>query len=261
MRALRLFALYLRVGTLNELQYRANFVAQLIQSLIALGTGLAVLALVFSQTSSLRGWTQPELIVVMGVHVLMGGLIGTWIQPNMQRLMGDVREGTLDFVLIRPEDSQVLVSVRQVRIWQLTDVVIGLVVLGVGLTQLGGRTGPLEAGAFLLALLLGASMIYCFWLILTIGAFWIVRMDELHELFEGVYQSGRWPVGVYPSWLRIGLTFLVPITFAVTVPAEALAGRLTPLTLAGAAAFAVALLVFTRWFWRFGLRHYSGASA
>jgi ABC-2 type transport system permease protein len=260
-RALRLAGLYFRIGALNELQYRANFAAQLVQSVIALGTGLAVLALVFGQTPDLGGWTHPELIIVMGVHILMGGLIGMWIQPNMQRLMGDVREGTLDFVLTKPEDSQVLVSVRQIRIWQATDVVIGLVVLGAGLAQLGGRTGVLEAAAFLGALLLGASMIYCFWLILTIGAFWIIRMDELHELFEGVYQSGRWPVGVYPSWLRIGLTFLVPIAFAVTVPAEALAGRLTPLALGGAALFALLLLAFTRWFWRFGLRHYSGASA
>ncbi len=261
MRALRLFAVYFKVGALNELQYRANFAAQLVQSLIALGAGLAVLALVFSQTTTLRGWTHPELIIVMGVHVLMGGLIGMWIQPNMQRLMGDVREGTLDFVLTKPEDAQVLVSVRQVRIWQATDVVLGTGVLAVGLAQLGGRTGPVEAVAFLAALLLGASMIYCFWLILTIGAFWIVRMDELHELFEGLYQSGRWPVGIYPGWLRIGLTFLVPIAFAVTVPAEALSGRLTLGTMAVAVAFAVGLFAFTRWFWRFGLRHYSGASA
>jgi ABC-2 type transport system permease protein len=260
-RALQLFGLYFRIGALNELQYRANFAAQLVQSAIALGTGLAVLALVFGQTSTLAGWSQPELLIVMGVHLVMGGVIGTLIQPNMQRLMGDVRQGTLDFVLTKPEDAQVLVSVRQVRIWQLTDVVLGLLVLGAGLAQLGGTAGPLEAAAFVVALLLGAAMIYCFWMILTIGAFWIVRMDELHELFEGLYQSGRWPVGIYPGWLRIGLTFLVPIAFAVTVPAEALAGRLTPATLGFAAVFALLLLAVTRWFWRFGLRHYSGASA
>jgi ABC-2 type transport system permease protein len=179
----------------------------------------------------------------------------------MQRLMGDVRDGTLDFVLTKPQDSQVLVSVRQPRIWQATDVVVGVIVLGFGLSQLGGRPGLAETAAFLAALFLGASMIYCFWLIITIGAFWIVRMDEVHELFEGLYQSGRWPVSVYPGWLRIMLTFLVPIGFAVTVPAEALASRLTPETLLFAAAFALVLLAFTRWFWRFGLRRYSGASA
>jgi ABC-2 type transport system permease protein len=259
--AVRLFALHLRVGALNELQYRANFVAQLIQSSIAVGTGLAVLALVFAQTPSLAGWSQPELLTVMGVHTLMAGVIGAFIQPNMARLMTDVRDGTLDFVLTKPQDGQILVSVREVRIWEVTNVLVGLVVIAVALVQLGGRTGLLEGAAFVIALVLGASMIYCFWLILTIGAFWIVRMDELHELFEGLYQSGRWPVGIYPGWLRISLTFLVPIAFAVTVPAEALAGRLTPATLGLAFGFALVLLLVTRRLWRFGVRHYSGASA
>ena len=104
-------------------------------------------------------------------------------------------------------------------------------------------------------------MIYCFWLILTTAAFWIVRMDEIHELWDGIYQSGRWPVAIYPGWLRISLTYLVPIAFAVTVPAEVLTGRLTVETLAIATGFAVALVLISRWWWRFGLKHYAGASA
>ena len=260
-RAMRLFGLYFKVGAMNELQYRANFAAELLQSGIALATGLAVLALVFAQTPSLGGWSQPELLAVMGVHTLMGGIVWTFIDPNMQRLIADVREGTLDFVLTKPADSQLLVTIREVRIWHGVDVVIGLVVLGVAVVQIGGQIGPLDVAAFVVALLLGASMIYCFWMILTTGAFWIVRMDDIHELFEGVYEAGRWPVTIYPGWLRIGLTFLVPIAFAVTVPAEALTSRLTPATLGLAAAFALGLLAFTRWFWRFGLKNYSGASA
>ena len=197
----------------------------------------------------------------MGVHILMGGLIGTAIQPNMERLMADVREGTLDYILTKPEDAQVLVSVREFRIWQSVDIVIGAVVLGIAIAQLGMGVGVAAALAFAAALVLGAVMIYCFWLILTTSAFFIVRMDELHELWEGIYQSGRWPVGLYPGWLRISLTFLVPIAFAVTLPAEALTARLTPETLALAAAFALVLLVIARWWWRFGLKHYSGASS
>jgi ABC-2 type transport system permease protein len=261
LRPLRLFGLFFRIGALNELQYRANFAVQIFQSIIALGTGLAVLGLVFSQTTSLNDWTQPELLTVMGVHILMGGVIQTVIQPNMERLMTDVREGTLDFILTKPEDAQVLVSIRDVKIWQAVDIVVGFVVLGVGVSQVEATVGPTQALAFAVALLLGGLMIYCFWLIITTGAFWIVRMDEVHELFDGLYQSGRWPVTIYPGWLRISLTFLVPIAFAVTVPAEAITSRLTPETLALAAGFAVALLIFTRWWWRFGLRRYSGASA
>ena len=76
-----------------------------------------------------------------------------------------------------------------------------------------------------------------------------------------MYQAGRWPVGIYPRWLRIGLTAVVPVALAVTVPAEALAGRLTLANLALACGVAVVLLGVSRWFWLRGLRRYSGASA
>jgi ABC-2 type transport system permease protein len=259
-RAIRLLWVFFRVGALNELQYRANFALQLLQSTIALGTGLAVLALVFSHTSALNGWTPAELLAVMGVHTLMGGIIGTSIQPNMERLREDIRQGTFDFVLTKPDDVQVLSSVREVRIWRGVDIVVGLVILAIAMDEIQTGVGLFQALAFALALVLGALMIYCFWLILTTVAFWIVRIDEIHELFEGVYQSGRWPVTIYPGWLRISLTFLVPIAFAVTVPAQALTSRLTPETLALAAGFALFLMLVTRWFFRFGLRSYSGAS-
>ncbi|MDP8905132.1 MAG: ABC-2 family transporter protein [Chloroflexota bacterium] len=261
MRTARLIGIFLRVNALNELQYRANFFVQLFQSLIALVTGLAVIGLVFSHTQTLRGWTHAELLAVMGVHVMMGGLIGALIQPNMVRLMEEIRDGRLDFALTKPADAQVLVSVRDLRVWRAMDVVVGAILLGIALSLLDAGPSPLGALAFAVALLLGGLMIYCFWVIVTVAAFWVVRMSEVHELFEGLYQAGRWPVTVYPGWLRIGLTFLVPIAFAVTVPAEALTARLTLETLALAAGFAVVLLLFTRWWWRFGLRHYSGASA
>ena len=261
MRALALARAFLRVMALNELQYRATFVVAVIQSVVSLATGLAVLALVFSQTDTLNGWTAPELLALMGVHVLLGGVIASTIQPNMERLMQDVRRGTLDFVLTKPDDAQLLVSIREFRPWQTVDVVIGVLLVVLGVAQLGRGIGPLEAVAFGVALVLGAILIYCFWLVITTCAFWAVRMDEVHELFEGLYQSGRWPVSIYPSWLRIGLTFVVPIAFAVTIPAEALTARLEPTSLLLAAVVTLVAFGATRAFWRFGLRAYSGASA
>src|SRR3954453_13471477 len=136
MRPLRLAWLFFRIGALNDLQYRANFWLQLLQSAIQLGTGLAVLGLIFSQTPALNGWSQPALLAVMGVHILMGGVIGSLIQPSMERLRQDIREGTFDFVLTKPEDIQILSSVREIRIWQAVDVLVGFVVLGIAIAQL-----------------------------------------------------------------------------------------------------------------------------
>jgi ABC-2 type transport system permease protein len=261
MRIIRVGLTYLKVGILNELQYRINFFLQVLQSFIALGTGLIGLWLVFDHTNELNGWTRPELLAVMGVHILMGGVIQAAIQPNMQLLMEDIRQGTLDFALTKPVDAQAIVSVRQFRLWSMTDVLMGLIILGAAIYEIQREIGIAQALSFVAALIMGALMIYCFWLMVTSSAFWIIRVEQIVELFQGLYAAGRWPVGIYPPWLRAGLTFLVPVAFAVTVPAEALVGRLTNTTLLGAALLTAALLVAARIVWRLGLRSYSGASA
>lgn len=261
MKILTLAWSYLRIGIANELQYRVNFFVQLLQSLISLGSGLVGLALVFGHTTTLGGWSQPELLAVMGVYIMMGGVIQSAIQPNMQRLMDEIQTGTLDFALTKPVDGQALVSLREFRFWQLVDVAVGLVVLAIAVGQIQGRMGVWQALAFIAALILGGLMIYSFWLILTSTAFWVIRIGEMVNLFEGVYAAGRWPVGIYPTWLRLGLTFLVPVAFAVTVPAEALTGRLEPTSLLGAAALTALFMALARLVWRLGIRSYSGASA
>ncbi|HZU86354.1 MAG TPA: ABC-2 family transporter protein [Anaerolineaceae bacterium] len=257
----RIFRVYFRLNALNELQYRANFFMQLFNSLLDLGFGLAGLALVFSYTDTLSGWTPAQLLVVMGVFTLITGLTNVFIQPNMARLIDGVGEGTLDFTLVKPEDSQLLVSVTEFQIWKLIDLVLGLIVLGVALTQLGSTLGIGQALLFVLVLLCGGAIVYCFWLMLATSAFWLIRVYEVLGLFESITQAGKWPTGIYPIWMRTLLTFLVPVAFAITVPAEALTGRLTWETLALTLGLTIAVALISRVFWKFGVRHYSGASA
>ncbi|MFP5308113.1 MAG: ABC transporter permease [Actinomycetes bacterium] len=252
---------YLRVGALNELQYRVNFWLQLLQSTVALGTAIAVIALVFRYTEDLGGWSSSELLVVLGVHVLLGGVIQAVVQPNMQLLMDDIREGKLDHLLLKPVDAQLLVSVRQVALWKLVDVLVGLGVVAVGLARLGRVPTAGAVVGFVLTLLLGAVLVYCFWLAITTAAFWVVRMEHVAELFNGLYQAGRWPVTLFPGWLRVGFTVLVPLAFAVTVPAEVVTARAGWEAVATAGAFTAVVVLATRWFWRRGLASYSGASA
>jgi ABC-2 type transport system permease protein len=257
----RLLWLYVRLGTLNELEYRANFFMQLAQVAISLLTALAGLSVVYAHTDTLAGWRSDELLALLGVYFLVGGLISFVIQPSMQRLMEDVRLGTLDFTLTKPEDSQLLVSARQVEVWKLLDIVLGIGVLATALVRLGANVGVTQALAFGVALLAGGVIVYSFWLILATMTFWFVKVDNILVIFESMYQAGRWPIGIYPRWLRAALTLLVPVAFAVTVPAEALVGRLAAPTLLGALGLATLLLLVSRWFWSVGVRRYSGASA
>jgi ABC-2 type transport system permease protein len=261
MNYLRLFRVFFRVSVLSELAYRANFFIQLFQSFVELITALLGLAVVFSYTNTLGGWSPDEVLALVGVYFLVGGIINLVIQPSMGKLIESVRDGTLDFTLTKPEDAQLLVSVHRIEIWKLIDIVLGFGVLATALVRLGEHVGVWEAVSFVVMLTTGAVIIYSFWLILATLSFWFVRVENILEIFQSVYEAGRWPISLYPGWMRFALTFVIPIAFVTTVPAEALTGRLTGITLLGAIVLAAVLFGVSRVVWRFGLRQYSGTSA
>ena len=261
MNYLRLFGAFFRVSVLGELAYRVNFFWQLFQSLLSLAMSLGGLAVIFSYTSNLGGWQPDEVLALVGVYFLIGGIIGLMIQPGMEQLIESVRDGMLDFTLTKPEDAQVIVSIQRIEIWRFIDIVLGLAVLVTALTRLDEKVGGWQAAAFVLMLLGGAVIIYSFFLILATLSFWFVRVENILVIFQSMYEAGRWPISLYPGWLRYGLTFIVPVAFATTVPTEALTGRLNWETLLGTVILAIFMFTVSRLFWRVGLRRYSGASA
>jgi ABC-2 type transport system permease protein len=261
MKYLRLFGAFFRVSVAGELAYRVNFFWQLLQSILSLAVSLVGLGVIFSYTDTLGGWRPDEILALVGVYFLVGGVIGLVIQPGMEQFIESVRDGTLDFTLTKPADAQLIVSIKRVEIWRLIDIGLGLAVLITALVRLGEKVGGGQAGMFILMLIAGAAIIYSFFLILATLSFWFVRVENILVIFQSMYEAGRWPVSLYPGWLRYGLTFIIPVAFATTVPAEALTGHLNWETLLGAVVLAVVLLTVSRIFWRVGLRHYSGTSA
>ena len=257
----RLLTAFFTVSVVGEFAYRVNFFIQLFQTFLSLVVSLGGIAVIFSYTDTLGGWGLHEILALVGVYFLVGGIIGLLIQPGMEQMIMSVRDGTLDFTLTKPEDTQLMISIGRIDIWRLIDILLGLGIMTWALIGMGGKVGLLEAGMFLLMLAIGGIIIYCFFLILATLSFWFVRIENILVIFQSMYEAGRWPISLYPGWLRYGLTFVVPIAFATTVPAEALTHRLTIETLLAAIGIALLLLVASRIVWRIGLRHYSGASA
>ena len=258
---LKLLWLFFRLGFMNELAYRANFYMQFVQSLLNVGVALASLAVIFEHTNNLNGWKPAQLVTLLGVYFLMSGVIGTLIQPNMQRLMEGVQSGTLDFTLTKPGDAQLLISIGEIRVWRLIDIFQGLVILVLAIWHLGGEASLWQVASFILTLVSGIGIVYSFWFMLATLSFWLVRVENILVIFQSLYEAGRWPIGIYPRWLRSTLTFVVPIAFAITVPAQALIGTLSIETLVGSVILSFLMLLCTRFFWLCGVRNYSGASA
>ena len=80
--------------------------------------------------------------------------------------------------------------------------------------------------------------VYSIWLMLTTLAFWFVRVENFGEVFYAFYETGRFPVTIYNRWLRLVLTYVVPIAFLTTFPAATLLGKLSPYFVLGSVVIA-----------------------
>ncbi len=255
----RLIGIFIGAGLSAQLEYRANFVVNLVETVLrALGTLLGV-SILFGDTNSVGGWSFLEAAVVLGVFTLFDGLMSMLLTPNLNRIAEGVRTGTMDFTLLKPIDAQFLVSFRNVNILRLPDVLLGAGIMVWALAQLG--SSPLGIGLGLALLLTAYAIVYSIWFMLSTSAFWFVRVENITELFWGFYRAGQFPVTAFPGWVRVFFTFVIPIAFITTVPAEAFTGKLETVNLAIALLIAVVLLVVSRWFWRFALRSYTSASS
>lgn len=215
----------------------------------------------FGTTTELNGWDRPQLLAAVGVFTIVGGVMRSMVIPAVERLMEDVHEGTFDFVLTRPADAQLLAGVRRFNVWQLVDVVVGLVIVAVAVPDLPAQPSAGDVAAFVDLLGVAAVIVYCFLLTISSAVFWVVRMPYMGNLFYYITRSAQYPITIYPAWLRVGLTVVVPFGIAVTAPSEAVVSRLTWTTVLAAVGVAIGLSVVSRWVWTRAVRHYAGASA
>lgn len=260
--ALRVVRAHVRVGVLNIVQYRVDFVVAAVNAAVTVAAQLTGLAVIFANTTTLNGWEPNEMLLLIGVHTLIGGLIGMFVQPSMEAMMEGIRLGTFDFVLTKPVDAQVLASAQTVSPQAAVNVLVGVGVIGTGVVRSGQGVDPWALALFVPTLIAGLVIVYAFMLLLSTLAFWFIKLDNLLAIFQALFgHAGRWPVTIFPAWMRFGLTFVVPLAFAVTVPAQTLTGRASPGGALAAIGVAALFLVASRAFWRVALRRYTGASA
>lgn len=250
-----------RIGLLTDLQYRANFVNQLIVSLLSVGLSLGSIFLVFRHTSALGAWTQPDLLLLIGVHMTVRGFIGLFVRPSLHAFVEGVRTGDVDFVLLKPVDSQLYVCLQRFRVWSLFDVLLGVGLILWSAVGLKVAASPGAVLLFLAALGAGCAVVVAFWFVLSVASFWFVRVDNIFVFFDALFDTARWPVTIYPAFLRIALTFVIPVAWAVTVPAALLSGHMTAGALSLAGLVPAGFCLAARLCWQWGLRRYSGASA
>ena len=244
-----------------EAEYRWNFLLVLFEITLVVGTSVAAVLVMFTHTTTLNGWTLPQMLVLLGVYYLVQGSSNMVFEPSFERLMEHVRVGTLDFHLLKPVNTQFLVSVRHMQMARIPDFFLGFLILGIGIAQMGATVSLGSAVLFAFALLCGLALVYSLLLVLVTLSFWFVRVDNLLTIFWSFLDAGRFPVDVYPAWLRVTLSTVVPIGIAVTAPSQAISAKIGPVEVALLAGGTIVAFGLASAFWRIGLRNYTGASA
>lgn len=260
-RYLRLIRIFTGATISAQLEYRANFVGAVLASLGEVGVALLGLSVLFMQpgTQTVGGWSFREALLVTGFFMLTEGFISVFVQPNMSRIAEAVRTGNMDFTLLKPIDAQFNVSTRYLNVLRFPDLLIGLGIVAYAASGLLiSPTGTLLAALLYVSALV---IVYCIWLALSTTAFWFVKTQNASELFNGLFGAGRFPVTAFPVPVRFFLTFIVPIAFITTVPAQAMTGQLTPMLALASPLVALALFIATRLFWLRAVGSYTSASS
>lgn len=260
-RYLALLSLFARNSFQVALEYRADFVVSLFQSSFWLVWGVIGTLIFFRFTGTLGGWSLYQVLLVVGLFRIFEGLIDGVMRPNITRIVEYIQKGTLDFILLKPVDSQFMASLRQINMMTVPDFLVGSGLILYGLGMQGHWPTLFEALTFVLLLGCGCVIAYSLWMLLVTTAFWLVRVENIAELLTAIYETGRFPVSAFSTGIRIALTFVVPIAFMTTFPAAALLGIVEPLYLGLAPVMAAVLFLATRTFWRFALRSYTSASS
>ena len=261
MHILKVLSAFFKINVQMSLAYRADTIINILLNIMWLGWELLSLSIIFNNTTTIGGWGLPELIALLGVFRLVNTMMVALIWPNTEKFNQSIRDGSMDYTILQPINSMFLVTFSRITIWRIWDLVLAIVLIVVGINMSGDLITPLHILTFILLASSGVVVIYSLWIVLIALTFWFTKFDNNVTIMQALMDSGRYPVSVYPVWMRIIVTYIIPIAVATTIPLQALRGDLNGNQIVIFFMVAVVSLIVASRVWKSGLKRYSGASS
>ncbi len=261
MHALKLISTFFKINVQMAMAYRADTLVNILLNLMWLGWELLTLNIIFSNTETLGGWGFGELIALLGVFRLVNTMMIALIWPNTEKFNQSIRDGSMDYTILQPVSSMFLVTFSRINVWRIWDILLAIILIVVGVRMAGDVATPFSILGFVLLTISGTTVIYSLWIVLIALTFYFTKFDNNVTILQALLDSGRYPVSVYPVWLRIIVTFLIPIAVATTIPLQALRQELNASEILMFIGIGIASFIVASQVWKRGLKQYSGASS
>jgi ABC-2 type transport system permease protein len=272
---LAVFLMFARNSLVREMTFRANFLIELVSSFSWSLMNLAFYTLIFdlmgrSQRTDIAGWTKYEFFVFIATTIFVNSLVEAFFMDNAEELSELTRTGGLDFALLKPIDTQFLVSLRKVSWSGITKLILVGGLLAYSLPKIEGlRVTPVHVVLYVAYVLMGVAILYSVMIALAATSIWLGRNQSLYDFWFYITNFSRYPMEIYDgpfgTPLRHVFTFVVPILVVINVPAEILAKPFEARERWWLAAFAIvaaaASLAGSRWVFQRALLSYRSASS
>ena len=277
---LSVFLTFAKNSLVRNMMFRTNFLIECVSSVTWTLMNLGFYLLIFDHTKSIgagTGWGKWEFFAFLATTMLINGLVQAFFMPNCEDISDLIRTGGLDFALLKPIDTQFLISLEKVDWSSFANFAAGGVLLVVSLVKLTTRAEdplilrPEMVLFYVFYVLCGVAILYSLMIGLSATTIWLGQNQSLYDFWFYITNFSRYPMEIYDGKfgrpLRLFCTYLIPVLIVVNVPAQIIARPIAPdhttvWPLAGFALIATAAsLIVSRWVFRAALRSYRSASS
>ncbi len=272
MQYLRVFTTFCRNSLIREMMFQANFLIQLVTRAFWFFAQLALFEIIFSRVPQINGWTRDQYFAFMATGMLINGIVETFFMPNCASLSEQIRTGRLDFALLKPVDTQFLVSLERINLAMIGQVLLALGLLLLSLYRIGEVVSVAQIILYCAYVGVGVAFFYSMMLITACTSIWLGRNQGLYDFWFYITVFARYPRAIYDGRdpnsveggevLQFSFSYVIPILLVITVPARIVVGTLEQRHWAVVAALsAVAGLLLSRAVFRWSLSYYRSASS
>jgi ABC-2 type transport system permease protein len=264
----RVLKTFVRNSLVREMAFRANFVLEIVTRAFWFAAQLVLFDLIYRNVPTINGWSRYEFLAFLATGMIINTLIEAFFMPNCANFSELIRTGNLDFVLLKPIDTQFLISFEKLDLGTLSHLLLSGSLLAVSVVQLGQPVDGLSALLYLLLIAASVAFFYSLMVILASTSVWFGRNQGLYDFWFYITIFARYPREIYAGSpagdaLRVGFTYVLPILLVVTVPVQTLIDKaLQPSWLTALMVFAAgAGLIASRIVFQWALRSYRSASS